>query len=150
MHQEITMNQKIDNFCNELRSKLNDADKRLKDLRASAKNKTQQAKNGANAHLEWLDNKAKEQQARVDASKAKVKAWAQEKKTITTEKIAEWKAQRQVKKLVDRADGAEDYAGAAIDVAFAAVEEAERAIVEAVLARLEADTVQTPAAAEVG
>ena len=74
---------------------------------------------------------------------------AEEKKTITSEKIAEWKAQRQVKKLADRADGAEDYAGAAIDVAFAAVEEAERAIIEAVLARLEADTVQTPAAAAV-
>jgi hypothetical protein len=147
MHQEITMNQKIDNFCNELRSKLNDADKRLKDLRASAKNKTQQAKNEAKAHLEWLDNKAKEQQARVDVSKAKIKAWAQEKKTITSEKIAEWKAQRQVKKLVDRADGAEDYAVAAIDFAFAAVEEAERATVEALLARMDADTIQAPAAA---
>ena len=86
------MSQKIDNFCNELRTKLNDADKRLKDLRASAKNKTQQAKNDAKERLERLDNQAKEQQARVDASKAKVKAWAQEKKTITSEKIAEWKA----------------------------------------------------------
>jgi tellurite resistance protein len=143
------MNQKIDNFCNDLRSKINDADKRLKDLTVSAKSKTQQAKNEAKAHLQWLDNKAKEQQARAEASKAKVKAWVQEKKTITDEKIAEWKAQRQVRKLADRADDAEDYAAVAIDVAFGAVDEAERATIEAILARMDADTVQ-PAAAAAG
>jgi hypothetical protein len=143
------MNQKIDNFCHDLRSKINDADKRLKDLRVSANSKTQQAKNEAKAHLQWLDNKAKEQQARTEASKAKVKAWVQEKKTITDEKIAEWKAQRQVGKLADRTDDAEDYAAVAIDVAFAAVDEAERATIEAILARMDADMVQ-PAAAAAG
>jgi DNA repair exonuclease SbcCD ATPase subunit len=111
------MNQKIDNFCNELRTKINDTDKRLKDVTARAKNASQKAIDEAQAHLDWLESKAKGQQARVEAAKAKVKAWAQEKKAITSAKIAEWKSQRQVKKLTDRADGAESYAVAAFDVA---------------------------------
>jgi hypothetical protein len=119
-------------------------------LKASAKNASQKAKDEAKAHLDWLENKAKEQQARVEASKAKVKAWAQEKKTITSEKIAEWKSQRQVKKLADRADGAESYAVAAIDVAMAALDEAEGAAAEAIVARMDADAVRAPAAAGAG
>ena len=142
------MNQKIDNFCDVLRTKINDAEKRLKDLKTSAKNAGPKAMDEAKAHLEWLENKAKEQRARVEGSEAKVKAWAQEKKTITSDKIAEWKAQRQVKKLVDRADGAASYAAASMQVAAAAVDEAERAVVEAIVAQMDSDAVQAPATAK--
>jgi hypothetical protein len=54
-----------------------------------------------------------------------------------------------VKKLTDRADGAESYAVAAFDVAVAAVDEAERAAAEAIVARMDADAVQAPIAARV-
>lgn len=76
-----------------------------------------------------------------------MKDWAQQKKTNTSEKITEWRSQRQVKTLTDRADGAETYADAAIEVAIAAVDEAERAAVEAIVARMDADAVQAPTAA---
>jgi hypothetical protein len=68
------------------------------------------------------------------------------KKIITGDKIAEWKAGLQVKKLAARADDAESYAVAAMEIASAAVDEAERATIEAVVARIDADAVQTPAA----
>ncbi len=129
-------------FCNELRVKIDEADKHLKDLKASAKNAGQKAKDDAKAHLIELENKAKAQQAQIKASEAKAKAWIEEKKTVTSEKIAEWKAQRQVKKLADYADSAGGYAHVARDIAAAAVDEAARATVEALVARNDADAAQ--------
>ena len=117
----------------------------LKGLQASAKNAGQKARDDTKAHLAALEDKAKEQQAKIDESKAQVKAWAQQKKTMTADKIAEWKAQWQVKKLNDRADDAESYAVATMQVAAAAVDEAETAAIEAVIARIDADAVQSPA-----
>jgi DNA repair exonuclease SbcCD ATPase subunit len=146
MDQEVIMGEKFDKFCSDLRTKIDDADKHLKGLQASAKNAGQKARDDAKAHLATLENKAKEQQAKIEESEAKVKAWAQQKKAITADKIAEWKAQRQVKKLNDRADDAESYAVATMQVASAAIDEAERAAIEAVVARIDADAVQsTPA-----
>src|SRR5271166_3429161 len=114
------MSKKIDTLCAELQTKINETDKRLKDFAENARNSGQKAKNEAKAYLEWLDNKAKEQRARTEAADAKVKAWVDQKKSVTAEKIAEWKAQRQLKKLADRADGAESYAVDAMQVAAAA------------------------------
>jgi hypothetical protein len=139
------MNQTIDNFSNELRTKINEADKRLKDLKASAENMSQKAKDDAKAQLDRLENRAEEQRAQIEASKQKIKDWVQQKKTITSDKIAEWKSQRQVKKLADRADDTESYADAAIEIAVASVDEAERATIEAIIARMDLDAVQAPA-----
>ncbi|MFE2970239.1 hypothetical protein ACFXKC_42610 [Streptomyces sp. NPDC059340] len=55
------------------------------------------------------------------------------------EKLEERKAERDVKRLRNAADDAEEYAADAIDFANAAVEEAEYATLDAVLARAEAD-----------
>lgn len=54
-------------------------------------------------------------------------------------KLEERKAERDVKRLRNAADDAEDYAADAVDFAIAAVEEAEYATLDAALARLEAD-----------
>jgi|SRR5580704_11095516 chromosome segregation ATPase len=144
------MSETFDKFCSDVRTKINDADKRLKDLKASATSAGQKAKDDAKAHLATLENKAKEQQAKLEASQAKVKAWAEEKKTVTADKIAEWKAQRQARELNDRADDAESYADAAMQIAVAAVDEAETAAIEAAVARIDADAVQSPATTKAG
>ena len=136
------MNEKIDSFCKELRAKLDGVDKRIKDLNAGAKSATEKAKVEAKAQLAALENRARDQRAKVQATEAKTKAWFEEKKTATSEKIAAWKAQRDVKKLAAHADGAEDYAVASMQLAAAAVDEAERAAVEAVVARMDADAAQ--------
>ena len=133
------MNEKIDNFWKELHTKLDGADKRFKDLKASAKGATEKAKVEAKAQLAALESRAKEQHAKVQSDEAKTRAWLEEKKTGTSEKIAAWKSQRDVKKLAAHADGTEQYAVASMRLAAAAVDEAERAAVEAVVARMDAE-----------
>ena len=78
-----------------------------------------------------------------------MKNWADERKAVTSDKIAEWKAKREIGKLASRADRAERYAAAAVDVAVAAVDEAEQASLEAWLARQDADYAQSKQAAAV-
>jgi hypothetical protein len=137
------MNEKIDSFCKELRTKLDGVDKRIKDLKTGAKDATEKAKVEAKAQLAALENRARDQRAKVQSAEAMVKGWVEEKKTSTTEKVAAWKAQRDVKKLAAHADKAEDYAVASMQLAAAAVDEAERAAVEAVVARMDSDAAQT-------
>jgi hypothetical protein len=142
------MSEKFDNFCSELRTRINDADKRIKDLKANAVGATEKAKLEAKAQLAALENKAKEQKARTAATEAKVKAWVEEKKTMTQDKISQWKEQRDAKRLGARADLSEHYAATAMEIATAAVDEAERAAVEAVVARMDADGIKAPAASK--
>jgi hypothetical protein len=142
------VSEKFDNFCSELPAKINDADKRLKDLKTSVKSATEKAKIEAHAQLAALENKAKDQKARADAAQAKMKAWVEQKKTMTHEKIVQWREQRDAKKLAARAEDAEQYALAAMQYAAAAVDEAERAAVEAVVAKMDADSVQAPPVAK--
>ena len=139
------MSEKFNNFCSELRTKINDADKRIKDLKANAVGASEKAKVEAKAQLAALDNKAKEQKARTVAAEAKVKTWVEEKKTMTHDKIVQWKEQQDAKRLATRADLAEQYAVTAMEIAAAAVDEAERAAVEAVVARMDADGIRASA-----
>ncbi len=145
------MSEKFDNFCSDLRTKINDADKRIKGLKAGVASTSEKAKLEAKAQLAALENKAKEQKARTAAAEAKVakvKSWVEEKKTMTQDKIAQWKEQRDVKRLNARADLSEHYAVTAMEIAAAAVDEAERAAVEAVVARMDANGVQAPSASK--
>jgi hypothetical protein len=134
----MVMNEKVDSFCKELGAKLDGVDKRIKNMKAGAKSGTEKAKVEAKAQLAALENRARDQRAKVQATEAKTKAWFEEKKTATSEKIAAWKTQRDVKKLAAHADNAENYAVASMELAVAAVDEAERAAVAAVVARMDA------------
>jgi hypothetical protein len=129
------MNEKVESFSKELHAKLDGMDKRLKDLTASARGATEKVKVEAKAQLAALESRTKEQHARVQS---RTKAWLEEKKTATSEKIAAWKAERNVKMLTAHADIAENYAIASMQLAADAVDEAERAAVEAVVARMDA------------
>jgi len=142
------MSEQVDNFRAQLRAKVDDADKWLKDLQANVKNAGDKAKNDAKAHLASLESKVKAQHTKAQAAEASMKAWVEEKKTITNEKIAEWKAQRQMKDLTRRADRTERYAADATEVAAAAIDEAEKAIAEAIVARMDADSAQSAPAAK--
>src|SRR4030088_1669415 len=80
--EEIDMSEKFDNFCNELRTKINDADKRIKDLKANAVGASEKAKVEAKAQLAALENKAKEQKARTAAAERKVISWVEDKTSL--------------------------------------------------------------------
>src|SRR5258705_12057258 len=144
------MSETFDKFCSDVRAKINDADKRLKDLRASARSAGQKAKDDAKAHLAALETKAKEDRAKLEASEAKVKAWALQKKAITADKIAEWKAERQGRKLNDRADDAEGCAGAGMQIGVAGGDEAETGALETGGARIDARALQSPPKSNAG
>ena len=64
---------------------------------------------------------------------------AEDKKTETEAAVAEWKSNRDHKKLEKRAERAEKYADACVEMALSSVVEAEVAILEAVAARQDVD-----------
>jgi hypothetical protein len=136
------MHEKMDNFVHQLRVKLDAADQRIKALKASAKTTTEKAKIDAKAQLAALEAHAKEQQSRLQSAQAKTKAWVDQKKMATSEKIAAWKQKHEVDKLVSHANHADDYAVASMQLAIVAVDEAERAALEAVVARIDANYAQ--------
>jgi hypothetical protein len=55
MDQEVIMGEKFDKSCSDLRTKIDDADKHLKGLQASAKNAGQKARDDAKAYLAALE-----------------------------------------------------------------------------------------------
>jgi hypothetical protein len=69
------MNEKIDNFCKELCTKLDGVDARIKDLKAFAKQATEKAKVEARAQLTALENRAKDQREKIQSAEAKTNAW---------------------------------------------------------------------------
>ncbi len=136
------MNEQIDQFFEGLRTKVDEAERRVKDLNATAKTAAEKAQKQVTAQLATLDAKAKQHRANVEAAGAKAKQWLDEKKIATAAKIESWKAQQEVKLLAARAKLAEDYAAASITAAASAIDEAEGAVVEAIGARLDAEAVK--------
>jgi hypothetical protein len=67
-----------------------------------------------------------------------------QKRAETQEAISEWKAERESKKLIARADQAEAYAADAIEYAAASIDEAEAAILDAVAAWIDVNATQSP------
>jgi predicted nucleic acid-binding Zn-ribbon protein len=136
------MGARIDQFCQDLRQKLTIADSGLDGLKAKINGKALHVEQDVQNHLDRVNNRLEQGRAKVAAAQADIKEWADEKKVATSDKIAEWKAKREVSKLQGRADKAERYAAAASAVAVAALDEAEEASLEAWLARQDADLAQ--------
>lgn len=141
------MGQRIDQFCEQLRTKLTQIDTGLQDLKGKIDGKARTADQDARAHLDKVKNRIAQDQAKVTAAQAKMKDWVQARHAETQAKIAEWKSKRETSKLQNRADRAEQYAAAAIVIAAAAVDEAEQASVEAWLARQDAESAPAKQAA---
>lgn len=133
------MGQRIDQFCEDLRVKLTKMDDALNGLKAKIDKKAQRADEEVRDHLADVQKRIDRDRSKVVAAQADVKNWAEERKIVTKDKIAEWKAKRETSRLQKRAEGAERYAAAALDIALAAVDDAEQAALEAWLARQDAD-----------
>jgi 4-hydroxy-L-threonine phosphate dehydrogenase PdxA len=142
------VSEQVDNFRQQLRSKIDDADKRLKGLEANLKASGEKAKSDAKTYVASLDSQMKAQQAKLQTAQANMKAWVQEKQKVTSDKIAEWKTQMRVTELTRYADLSEQYAASATQVASSAIDEAEKAIVDAMVARINADSAQGKSAAK--
>ena len=143
------MGQRIDQFCETLRQKLTVTDNGLDGLKVKIQGKATHVEQDVQSHLDRVHERIEQGRAKVSAAQADMKNWAEQRKAVTSDKIAEWKSKWVTGKLQRRSDNAERYAAAAIDVAVAAVDEAEQASLEAWLARQDADTAQAKQAAVV-
>jgi hypothetical protein len=136
------MGARIDQFSEDLRQKLTMADSGLEGLKAKINGKATHVEQDVKSHLDRVHKRVEQGSAKIAAAQADIKDWANEKKTVTSDKIAEWKAKYDLSKLQGRADKAERYAAAASTVAIAALDEAEEASLEAWLARQDANSAQ--------
>jgi hypothetical protein len=135
---DITMGQPIDQFCEDLRLKLTNIDNTLGALRAKIDVKAPEAEQDVRSQLEKSQKRIEQDHIKLGDAKREVSKWIEERRTMTRENLAEWKAKLETSKLQRRADNAERYAAAASLIALAAVDGAERAAVEAWLARHDA------------
>ena len=132
------MGKRIDEFCEDLRLKLTNIENGLNSLKAKAEGKAEQAEKEVRSHLAAVQKRLAQDEAKASAARGEIKAWLDQKKTATAEKITEWKAKAETAHLNHRADMAERYAQATVAVAMAALDEAEQATLEAWLARADA------------
>jgi hypothetical protein len=133
------MSQRIDQFHHDLQLKLTNIGSGLESLKAKISGKADRAEQDVRTHLDQVQRRIEQDRAKAVAAQAEMKNWIEQKKGATSEKIAEWKANRETAKLQNRADMAERYAAAAVDVTLAALDEAEQATLEAWLARADAN-----------
>lgn len=133
------MSERVDKFCHSLQTNLNDLEAHMASLKTKVQSAPKQAEEAVHKQLDQLKQKVDSQKEAVAKAKTSVQNWIDEKKAEARSTIDDWKAKREVKKLANRADRAEEYAAAAIRVALADMDEAEHAVLEAVGARLDAE-----------
>jgi hypothetical protein len=136
------MSHRIDLFCEDLRQKLTIIESGLQGLKAKVEANEVHAERDVRNHLDRVRKRIDQGRTNVCAAKAEVKSWAEDRNSITADKIAQLKTKRDVAKLQGRANKAERYSVAAVKVATAVIDEAEQASLEAWLARADADYAQ--------
>jgi hypothetical protein len=129
----------IDKFGEALRLKLGSIETGLRGLKSTIDAKAQHAEKDVRSHLDEVNKRIEQDRAKVTAAQVEVKNWADEQKAATSEKIAEWKTKHEAAKLQHRAESSERYADAAIELAAAALDEAEHAVLQAWSARIDAN-----------
>jgi len=139
------MSEKIDQFCERLRTQLNAVESHLAQIRESVKAAPKEAEAAINSKIDAAKAKHEEHKQKFVSAKSKLEERFQAKQNEVAAEIQEWKTNRDIKKLDHRAERAEGYAVAAIEFAAAAVVEADLATLEAIEARLQAEDVKAPA-----
>ena len=143
------MSAKVDQFCNNLRDRLNAIEDRVQSVKANLEKLPKQSEQALQKCLAESRAKVDSEKRRLEKAQASLLARAEQKFSEIKAGISQWKANLDVSKLQARADRAEMYAADAIFVADMAVAEAEEAIIDAVIARMDADTVDKPVVAKI-
>lgn len=136
------MSARVDQFCDNLRDRLNTMEGRFNSLKANVQAVPKRADQAVRGKLDEARRKLGAQKQHVEQACTTLKTRAHEKVTESEDAVHEWKAKREARKLGARADRAESYAAAAIDHAAASLDEADQAILDAIEARLDADEAQ--------
>jgi len=137
----------IDQFCDNMRNRLDGLDDRFVRLKASIEALPHHGEQALHKCLDRSRCTIDADKKKVEQSLANLKARAEQKLSQTKEEVNEWKAKRETKKLSARADHAAEHAADAIDYAVAMIIQAEEAIFDAAAARIDADSAQSSSAA---
>jgi hypothetical protein len=97
--------------------------------------------------METVREKQDEMRVRLERQKDQARElqdaiakWKQEKIAHTKEAVASWRQRRELAKLRDRAEQAEDFAVRMVNMAAIDFEEAQQAVLDAVAARFDAES----------
>jgi hypothetical protein len=135
------MSERIDKFCQNLQTRLNDLESRALALKASLKSAPEQAEETLHRQMDQLQKKIDGQKKAANKARTDMQNWFEQKKSEGKATIEQWKTKHEAKKLERRAERAEEYALASILVAVGTIDEAEQALLEAIAARIDADAV---------
>jgi hypothetical protein len=133
------MTERVDRFCDDLRTRLNGVEDQLQRVKSSLASAQEESREALQTKLSTVKQRIDARRQEVEEAKTSFDRWVEEKEIATAGKIDSWLANKEVEQLGMRADSAEVYAASAIVLALAAVEEAELATLEAVEARLVAE-----------
>jgi len=131
------MGEEIDQFCEDLRTKLTVIENHLTTVGDSIKAAPSEAKEAISAKIDAAKTMHAQNMQVIADTKGKLEARVQERKSEIASEIQEWKTNRETEKLEHRAKKAENYAIFAIEFAAAATAEADLAVLEAIAARRE-------------
>jgi uncharacterized phage infection (PIP) family protein YhgE len=135
------MSERINKFCQNLQTRLNDLESRTLALKERLKSAPKQAEEELHGQIARLQERIDSQKKAANKARADIENWFEQKKAEGKATVEQWKEKHEANKLARRADRAEEYAAAAVLVALACVDEAEQAVLEAIAARLDAETV---------
>ena len=131
------MSIKIDELGKKLHAKLDSGIDQLKKAQDSLENLQKETKSAISSKLEAATETVNEKKQDAKATKDKIEAFLEEKKTETTTAVNDWKVERNLKKLEKRAERAAKHAESCIELTLYYSQEAEVAIFEALAARMD-------------
>jgi|SoiMethySBSTD1v2_1073268.scaffolds.fasta_scaffold1380437_1 hypothetical protein len=138
------MSEPIDRLCDQLRIKLHGIDRRLEALKANGSDMSDKSRYGIESQMDSVQQRIFDRRRAVEAANTRVTTWVQRKRPAFDINVAEWRENRKLLELNNRADDAETYALAVFELAIAAADEAASAALEALLARRDATSAALP------
>lgn len=129
----------LDKIGKKLHGKIDSSISGLKSAKAHLENVQKETAKAIQTKLNAAKETLEEKRQGAADAKARLEGLIEEKKTETETAVAEWKTDRDHKKLEKRAQRAEKYADACVEMALSFAWEAELAILEAAAARKDAD-----------
>jgi hypothetical protein len=135
----IIMNTLLDVLRKKFQAKLDDSIYQLKTAKTHLEYVEQETGTAIEAKLKIVKETVRVKKHEIVSAKDKVEEMVKAKEAETKEAIAEWKTNRDVKKLEKRAERAEEIADTSVAQALYYAWKAEVAILEAVGARQDAD-----------
>lgn len=129
----------LDEIAKKLHEKIDSSINGLKSAKAHLENIQKETAKAIQTKLDAAKETIGEKKQAAAAAKDRLEGLIEEKKTETETAVAEWKTNRDHKKLEKRAQRAEKYADACVEMALSFSCEAEIAILEAAAARKDAD-----------